>query len=128
MLRDVAWDFERGDFVLDAGGRLVMLEGPAVIRSDLTARLTSPRDSHWAHPGEGFDAYRYVNATADDTTLLEFRQEVELEAERDRRVLLADATVTTPDLRTGRVNLVARLTQQAVIDVGLLLTGGRLEP
>lgn len=124
--RDLTW--QDGDLALDASGDLALEEGANVIRTDLTARLSSPRGSHWAWPEEGTDLGIYINATADDLTLLALRQDVELEVARDVRVLDVEATVTTPDLRIGRVTVATELTDGTLTTLGVsipaLLRGG----
>lgn len=124
--RDLAW--RNGDLVLDTSGDLALDEGTAVIRTDLLVRLSSPRGSHWAWPEHGTDLAVYINATADDLTLLALRQDVELEILNDVRVLDVQATVTTPDLRTGTVTADVEFTDGTLSTLGLalptLLTGG----
>lgn len=113
MIRDWAWN--DGDFVLSASGDVAVVGdvstvGEArVIAQDLLARLISPRGSHWAHPEDGLDSQRYIQATADDMTVLALRQDVELEVIRDARVVRASAEIDTPDLRTGIVRVLAQL-------------------
>lgn len=116
---DLAW--RNGDWVLDPSGDLALEEGTDVIATDLLTRLTSPRGSHWAHPDEGTDLAVYINAATDDLTLLALRQDVELETLRDTRVLDVNATVTTPDLRTGAVTLTVELTSGTLLTLGVTL-------
>lgn len=123
---DLAW--RDGDLILDASGDIALDEGTAVIRTDLLVRLSSPRGSHWAWPEHGTDLAVYINTTADDLTLLALRQDVELEILTDIRVLDVQATVTTPDLRTGTVAADVEFTDGTLTTLGLtlptLLTGG----
>lgn len=111
MIRDAHW--RDGDFTVGPNGDLALATNLNVVRQDLIARLTSPRGSHWAFPMEGIDVRKFVNATADTITLLELRQDTELEVERDARIERARATVVTRDLRSGHIHLKARLTREA---------------
>lgn len=123
---DLVW--ENGDFRVDSAGDLALERGVDVIRTDLIARLGSPRGSHWAWPDEGTDLAIYINAVADPLSLLALRQDVELEVVRDTRLLDAAATVDTVDLRSGRVTVTAELTSGALVTLGIdvpsLLKGG----
>lgn len=120
MLRDVKW--QDGDFVLDGGGRLAFVTDADVVRQDLIARLISPPGSHWAHPLEGLDLVRFVlGAARDDLSLLEMRQEVELETARDDRVRRATAQVAQPTLDRTDVRVTAQLTDGALIQFGLAI-------
>lgn len=121
MLRDIRWN--DGDFVLEPGGRVRLAEGLEVIRQDLLARLVSPPGSHWAFPEEGMDLPRYVQGPANELTLLELRQEIELETLRDVRVLDALAEVEAPDPGTGRIRVVATLTDAARLEVAFTFGG-----
>jgi hypothetical protein len=111
MIRDVHW--RDGDFTVGPGGDLALTTNLDVVRQDLVARLASPRGSHWAFPAEGIDIRKFVNATADTITLLELRQDTELEVERDARVEKAKATVVTKDLRSGHIHVKARISRDA---------------
>jgi hypothetical protein len=111
MIRDAHW--RDGDFTVGPGGDLALATNLDVVRQDLVARLTSPRGSHWAFPTEGIDVRKFVNATADTITLLELRQDVELEVERDARVEKAKAAVATRDLRSGHIHVKARISRGA---------------
>lgn len=115
--RDLVW--REGDFALDASGDLALESGAAVIGTDLMTRLRSPRGSHWAWPDEGTDLGIYINAVADELSILALRQDVELEIVRDVRVLDVQATVTTPDLQTGTVTADVELTDGTLVTLGL---------
>lgn len=121
MFRDIAWN--DGDFILDPGGRLTFVQDLDVTQQDLVARLTSPPGSHWAHPREGVDLPRFVQAATDELNLLELRQEVELEVARDRRVRRATADVTVLDLARARLTVRAELTDGALLQLGLQIGG-----
>ena len=112
MIRDWAWDND--DFVLSASGDVAFAEDTRVIAQDILARLVSPKGSHWAYPADGLDSQKFIQATADELTVLELRQDVELEVLNDARVLRSAATVTTLDLRTGNVSVLAELRDQAL--------------
>ncbi len=118
MIRDWAWN--DGDFVLSASGDVAVVGDVAtvgegrVVAQDLLARLISPRGSHWAHPEDGLDSQQYIQATADELTLLALRQDIELEVARDTRVRRAVAEVETPDLRTGLVRVEAELSDRTL--------------
>lgn len=113
MIQDWAWN--DGDFVLSASGDVAVVGdlstvGEArVIAQDLLARLISPRGSHWAHPEDGLDSQRYIQATADELTVLALRQDIELEVLGDTRVRRSRAVVETVDLQTGLVRVEAEL-------------------
>lgn len=113
MIQDWAWN--DGDFVLSASGDVAVVGdisavGEArVIAQDLLARLISPRGSHWAHPEDGLDSQRYIQATADELTVLALRQDIELEVLGDDRVRRSRAVVETVDLQTGTVRVEAEL-------------------
>lgn len=112
MIRDWAWN--DGDFVLSASGDVALAEDTRVIAQDLLGRLVSPRGSHWAHPDDGLDSQKYIQQTADDLTLLELRQDIELECARDARVRRSSAEVETFDLYTGTVRVLAELNDRAL--------------
>ena len=112
MIRDIAW--QNGDFVVGTSGDVALAANLAVVKQDLLARLTSPRGSHWAHPAEGVDLQKFINAGADELTRLELRQDVELEAGRDARVRRAAARVSTPDLRSGHIAVTAQLRRETI--------------
>ena len=111
MIRDIAWN--DGDFMLSASGDVALVYEHRAIAQDLIARLISPRGSHWAHPDDGLDSQKFIQATADELTLLEFRQDLEREAIRDARVFRARAEIQTPSLTQGRVKVTARLRNRA---------------
>ncbi|WP_034335137.1 hypothetical protein [Deinococcus misasensis] len=111
--------FENGDFVLDAAGDLQVITGIRVIAQDLSAQLQCPPGAHWAFPDLGVDLGEYLLAGLDETTVLEMRQEVEIEAMKDDRVLDLVATVTLEDLRSCRVALRAELTDATLEDLNL---------
>ena len=112
MIRDWAWNDD--DFVLSASGDVAFAQDSRVIAQDLLARLISPRTTHWAFPDDGMDSQKFIQATADELTVLELRQDVELECSRDARVLRASAEIETPDLQTGIVRVLAQLSDQAL--------------
>lgn len=107
MIQDWAWN--DGDFVLSASGDVATVDETRVIAQDLLARLISPRGSHWAHPEDGLDSQRYIQATADELTMLSLRQDIELEVLGDTRVRRSRAEVETVDLQTGLVRVEAEL-------------------
>ncbi|GAA6761754.1 MULTISPECIES: hypothetical protein [Thermus] len=84
MYRD--WLWEDGDFRFSPRGDAVLVEGLAVVRQDLLARLVSPRGSHWAFPAEGSDLLDFVQAAADELTRVEAQQEAERTCLEDARV------------------------------------------
>lgn len=112
MIRDWAWNGD--DFVLSASGDVAFAEEARVVAQDILARLVSPKGSHWAFPDDGLDSQKYIQATADELTVLELRQDIELEVIRDARVMRSAAEVNTPDLQIGTVKVVAELRDQAL--------------
>lgn len=124
MLTDLL--FEDGDFRLDAAGNLQLVSGTRVIGQDLSARLQCPPGGHWAFPELGVDLRQYVFAGMDELTLLEMRQEVQIEAMKDNRILDPEVTVTMEDLQTCRVTVNSELTDATLEDLGLdfLVKGG----
>ena len=120
ILTDLAW--KDGDFVLDAAGNPTLVHGADVVAQDLEARLTCPPGENWAAPTQGVDLGRYVQAKVDDMTRLALRQEAEVGAEQDTRVLLARAELTTPDLRSGALKIGLALTDGALTEITLPLS------
>lgn len=110
--------FQNGDFVLDGAGNLVLVTGSGVIAQDLTARLQCPPGGHFAFPEAGVDLRDYLFAALDELTLLEMRQEVEIECMKDERIYDVTATVTQETLKSCQVDISAQLTDEALTDLG----------
>lgn len=87
-----------------------------MVRSDLVARIISPRGSHWAFLDEGSNVPRFVQQTTDEISQLALRQEAELTALEDARIGAAAASLDVGLERT-RIDLRCVLTGDAVVAI-----------
>lgn len=83
----------------------------------IARRYITPRGALWYAPGYGLDLRRYLNEAMTPELLEEMRILVEQEAEKDPRVLFAEASVAPED---HRVRVALRLeTDQGPFDLVL---------
>jgi hypothetical protein len=115
-MTDIAWS-DDGDVLVDSTGNLQLINDADVVKSDVLARLFTPKGSYWAYVEDGVGLKDYVNATYDDLALLQLSQEVVLETQNNAAVFIANATVQQSDLNTVFIKLEAELFDEQVVSV-----------
>lgn len=106
------------------------ITGPSVVLYAVGRRFVTPRGSLWWAPNEGLDIRQWVLEGVRLQDLPTYEQLIVTEAERDQRVLSADARLSFADdtltvhlslrLATGTFSLVLRV---SAVSASLLLAG-----
>ncbi|SNZ08288.1 Phage baseplate assembly protein W [Persephonella hydrogeniphila] len=95
-----------GDFQVLPTGDITLVNSKYCLIQDIINRLKTVKGSHFRHPDYGIDLYKYLKAQWDEEIELEILTLIEIELEKDPRILEATAVREYIDMRTLVIRLV----------------------